>query len=441
MATKQEIVVSVVDKTAGALKGIGNRIDRLNKGIGGVSRVAGLAATAVGLIGGTNVIRSLVQTTARFQDLRTALSSVTGSARQGADAFDFVAKFSTKTQFGVEELSETFIKLKAAGIEPTEQLLTTFTDTAAVTTDQLGSLQAITDLFSRTVSGGLGLEELNRLADRGVPVFRILEEQLGLTRLQVSEFGKTAEGAEKIRTALQKGLDASFGGATAARVNNLSTQLSNLGIAFKNAQDAIGRQGFALALGEVVDSITNAITSNDQLIQKIGFNLTKAFLFAIEAGKLFIANIELIGNALGLLLGIKVVLTLTSWAVAFGSTLVTGIGLAIKAIRALAIVAARNPLIGGITLAIAGVEYFTGALTKLAEKFLSLDSVDGVIDDLVDKGKEFKDAIVGPDGIVKGLDEFNNGMASINERATEFQNKANAFNKELENAPAILTNR
>ena len=72
-------------------------------------------------------------------------------------------------------------------IQSTEDLLRTFTDAAAVTTDQVGSLTAITDLFARTTAGGLGLEDLNRLADRGLPVFDILNEKLGLSRTEISQ--------------------------------------------------------------------------------------------------------------------------------------------------------------------------------------------------------------------------------------------------------------
>lgn len=417
----QNIEIRVLDKTAGALTTIKGRLDGLNKGLFGINKVAGIASAALAGIFGGNVIRSIVQTSARFEDLRTSLSSVTGSAREGALAFDFVSKFSTKTQFGIEELSQAYIKLKAAGIQPTEELLTTFTDTAAITTDQIGSLQAITDLFSRTISGGLGLEELNRLADRGVPVFRILQEQLGLTRLEISEFGKTAEGAAKIRDALQKGLNELAGGATAARVNNLSTQLSNLSIASKNAQDAIGKQGFALALGDLVVQITDTITSNKELVQEVGLNLTKAFLGIVAVGKLVIANIGLIGKAFGAFIGLKIALSVGSIATAFAVTLVRGIAIAAKGLKMLALVAIRHPLIGGIALAIGGIEYFTGAISKLAEK-LGIVGEDSAFDDLLQKGSELKDTVLGQ---VKGLDDFNATMKNITKDAEELQKRAN----------------
>ena len=269
MAENIKIELVVVDKTSRALGNVNKQMKGLQTSGIKLTTVLKGAGAALLAIGATRLVKGIVATTARFEDLNDALASVTGSAEAGAQAFDFVSNFATKTQFGVEDLTTTFIKLKASGIEPTEDLLTLFTDTAAVTTDQIGSLQAITDLFARTTSGGLGLEELNRLADRGVPVFRILEEQLGLARLQISEVGKTAEGSKKILNALSKGLRADFGGATANVVDNLSTQFSNLSIALKNSADEFG-QGLSPVLKDTTADLTAFIENNEETIAALG---------------------------------------------------------------------------------------------------------------------------------------------------------------------------
>lgn len=235
------------------------------------SSVLNLKNALIGLGAGL-VIKSIVQTTARFQDLRTSLASVTGSAENGARAFSFISKFATKTQFSVEDLSTAFIKLKAAGIEPSEELLTTFTDTAAITTDQIGSLQAITDLYARTVSGGLGLESINRLGDRGVPILRILEQQLGLTRDQITKFGMTAEGAKTITDAFAKGIKDEFGGSTVALLDNLNVSFSNVGIALANVQDKVG-QGMSPALKAMTDELTKMLEENEELAISLGKGL------------------------------------------------------------------------------------------------------------------------------------------------------------------------
>ena len=265
MTNQVYIDIIARNKTLKAFKQVQSSTEKTKQSI------LNLKNALVGLGAGV-VVRSIINTTARFEDLRTSLASVTGSAQQGAEAFEFISQFATKTQFGIEDLSKSFIKLKAAGITPTEELLNIFTNTAAITTDQIGSLEAVTDLYARTVSGGLGLEEIQRLGDRGVPILKILEEQLGLTRGQISEFGKTAEGAKQIVDAFGKGITERFGDATTNLVGNLSTQFSNLQIALLNNADAFG-QGLAPAIKDATQEVTNLLVENQELIKSLGQDL------------------------------------------------------------------------------------------------------------------------------------------------------------------------
>lgn len=374
-----DYIVQIIgkDKTGKAFKQVESNVDKAKQS------VLTLKNAIIGL--GTGIaVRSIINTTARFQDLRTALTSVTGSAENGAQAFQFISKFATKTQFGVDDLTETFIKLKSAGIEPTEKLLTTFTDTSAVTTDQIGSLQAITDLFARSISGGLGLEDLNRLADRGVPVFKILEEQLGLTRLEVSKFGQTAKGAETIRRALVKGLDKSFGGATAERVKNLSTQISNLGIAFTNAQDILG-QGLSKELGTAIDNVTDFINVNEELIRQLGEGLGKSINAGIKGVENLVENFDLLKEIFIAIVGLKIAIVIAQI-----TTNVKGLTSAMALLNG---VISRNPIfvIGGT--AITAVALFGDKIKEL-------------------RG-ELKDTQIEIDGNTTSLNEFKNTIKEL----------------------------
>ena len=292
------LLLNIAVKNQQALGKVNNQLTQLQSSGIKLGTVLKGAAAGLAAIGATKLIGSIVSTTARFEDLGDALASVTGSAQAGAQAFDFVSDFATRTQFGVEDLTTTFIKLKASGIEPTEDLLTLFTDTAAITTDQLGSLQAITDLFARTTSGGLGLEELNRLADRGVPVFRILEEQLGITRLQISEVGKTAEGSQKILAALSAGIRKDFGGATARVTDNLSTQFSNFSIELKNVANEFGK-GLSPVLKDSTASLTEFLGENKELIATLGELAGKTLVLVISSiGKLIVFISDLVKSVI-----------------------------------------------------------------------------------------------------------------------------------------------
>ena len=254
------------DKTKGALRSVKGGLASIKNAVFSLKGAFVTLGTGVAL-------RSIGNVASNFEDLRDSLASVTGGVRKGAEAFDFITDFALRSQFSVENLTTSFITLKASGIEPTEKLLRVFTDTAAVTTDQLGTLDALTRVFSRGVQGGLGLEELNQIADRGVPIFKILEEQLGITRLEISKFGQTTEGARKILNALEKGLGTAFTGATQQKLDNLSTSSSNLGIAFRNSLDVIGQAGFSGALTEMNNTLAETLTLLDPVIRKLGVGL------------------------------------------------------------------------------------------------------------------------------------------------------------------------
>ncbi len=274
MATKKvNIDIIAKDKSKQALKGVQSNLDR-------VKSSAGKLKAALVAIGGALVVREVLRVTAEFEDLRDSLKSVTGSAEAGKQAFDFISDFATRTQFSVQDLSRSFITLKASGIEPTEKLLRVFTDTAAVTTDQLGVLEAMTRVFSRGVQGGLGLEELNQIADRGIPVFRILEEQLGITRLEISKFGQTTDGARKILEALEKGLGETFAGATEEKLDNLSVSFSNFGIALDNLKDAFGQE-VSPEVTRFTNNLAATITFIEPVIELLG-KLTKFLIQGVN---------------------------------------------------------------------------------------------------------------------------------------------------------------
>ena len=220
-------------------------------------------------LGGGAVINSIVQTGAEFQQLENSLNVVFGSVDAGAAAFERVQQFATQTQFDVQTLTQAFVQLKGAGVEPTEELLMTFADTASVTTDQMGTFQAALDLVSRSTAGGLGLEDLNRLADRGIPVFTILQEKLGLARLEVSEFGKTAEGANRVVSALLEGMREGFGGALANQAGLINFELGNLKIAMDNLKLALFEtfgEDAAQGIKALADAINNLAKNTDAIV-------------------------------------------------------------------------------------------------------------------------------------------------------------------------------
>ena len=119
------------------LKELKTGLAGLGKGADSVSgSFLKLAAAAGGIVGAVRGLQSIAQTGASFEDLRSSLNAVFGSIEEGSAAFDRVKKFAKTTQFSVQQLTKNFVQLKAAGVEPTTDLLRVFADTASVTTDE-----------------------------------------------------------------------------------------------------------------------------------------------------------------------------------------------------------------------------------------------------------------------------------------------------------------
>ncbi len=242
----------------------------------------GKVGAALAALGGAEALRGIVATGAAFQDLQNSLNVVFGGVDQGAAAFDRVNQFAASTQFSVQTLTGAFIQLKGAGIEPTDQLLQTFADTASVSTDQAGTLTAALDLLTRTTDGGLGLVDLQRLQDRGVPVFAILKEQIGKSRNELSEFGKTAAGAKIITDGLIAGLNQRFGGALATQVGLINFELNQLGDATDKFQKALFdtfSEDAATSIQGLTSAINKLAENMDGLLQ-IGKGLAQIFAVA-----------------------------------------------------------------------------------------------------------------------------------------------------------------
>ena len=254
-----------------------------------LTSLKGTIAAAGAALASAFAISSITATSARFEDLRITLGILYKDTATGAKAFDQIKKFAAESVFSVENLTESVVKLKAAGLNPTIEQMKLFADVSSVSADSVGALQAITDLFARTTAGGLGLEDLNRLADRGIPVFTILKDTLGLSRLEITKVGQSAEGAGRILAALSDGLQDTFGGSSAARANSLSQAFSNFGDAVDNAFDAIGQAGLNEALGEATRSITTFIEENKALIKSIGEGLGTAITLVVNNIKILVA--------------------------------------------------------------------------------------------------------------------------------------------------------
>jgi hypothetical protein len=244
------------------------------------------------------VIKPIIDITKEFETLRTTLRFVTGSVEGGQRAFGLLRSLSKQTQFSTKELSDTFITLQNSGIEPTEELLQTFIDTASATANSLDTLNDLTRLFAKGATGaGIGSQSLSQLASKGIPVFQILEKELGLTKTTLNKFADDAEGSAIILDALQKGLASTFGGASAQRAGDLAIVFKNLFENLKDVADLIGTDGgFSTSFKELLKNFGELLTVLSPVIIILG----KLLNFVTELANV---GLVLLNNSLKLVLG------------------------------------------------------------------------------------------------------------------------------------------
>lgn len=233
-------------------------------------------AAAAGIAAIVLPMKAIAGVGSQFEDLKDSLDQVFGSMEAGDQAMQKVFTFAQTTPFQIEDATKAFIALKSAGIEPSMNMLQTFADTASVSIDQLGTFEALIRVVQRSAGGGLGLEELNMIADRGIDVFGGLKEELGLSRDEIAEFGKTAEGAKKITDALVVTLNKKFGGAMESKMDNLSTKTSNMVIAFKQLGDEVFKSGLGDFLKNMADRLTDMANAIGKTVRRLRGDITVA---------------------------------------------------------------------------------------------------------------------------------------------------------------------
>lgn len=257
--TKQ--LTKALDKVKKKSKDAGNSG---KKGFAGFTKQLGkLKVAALGVVAAMAVVvtagKKIATVGMAFEDLQISLNTVFGGIEGGKKAFDQVISFAETTPFQIEDVTKAFIRLKSAGLEPNLEMLKTFGDAASIAGNATEAFASLVKIASKATGGGLGLEELEQLETQGIAVYPILRRQLGLTRDKIADFGKTTEGAALIIKALQAGLKKTTGGTMAARMENLSTKVSNLEISFKKLGLAIFQGGLGDALKNLTDRLTDFV--------------------------------------------------------------------------------------------------------------------------------------------------------------------------------------
>lgn len=196
----------------------------------------GAAAAITGL--------SLVKGFNRLKNIDTAKAQLEGlghSAKEVEAIMDSAMQSVKGTAYGFDEAATAAASAVAAGIEPGKELtryLSLVGDAAAQSKLSFADMGSIFNKIS--ASGKISMEEVNQLADQGIPIYKMLSKQLGVTQADVRDM--VSSGKVDSETFL-KAIETNIGGAAkiigeksfTGALSNITASLSRIGANFLDA--------------------------------------------------------------------------------------------------------------------------------------------------------------------------------------------------------------
>lgn len=291
MATKKDLIINLraKDLSGGPIGRLQNRLKAVsaagrNVGSALQKSFAGLDRLAIAGVGATALIgKTVVGTAANFERLGTVLETLEGSSDKAKESLEWVKNFTAKTPFELDEVAESFVKLKAFGLDPMANgLMTTLGDTAAAMGKPvIQAVEAVADAMTG---------ENERLKEFGIKASKVGDQieyrftQNGKTMVRAAD----ANNSAMIQSTLQSIWNDKFSGAMDKQSRTWGGMWSNLMDQFTQFQLLISEQGIFDLLKTRLAELLLVIQrmQKDGSLQKLAKNisdkLVKAFKFLAD---------------------------------------------------------------------------------------------------------------------------------------------------------------
>lgn len=226
----------------------------------GIMRKMGRAA--MGVAAGFSAISAaskLIEVAREFDVINASLVTMTGSTEAASEAFAQIQEFAKTTPYDLAQVANAFVKLKAMGLDPSEQALESYGNTAAAMGKSLNQMvEAVADAATF---------EFERLKEFGIKA-----------RQQADTVTFTFRGVEttvkKNSAAIQGYLlalgETDFAGAMADRSETLDGALSNLSDSWDNLFLTIANAGVADLIEDTARSTIKLLDATSRLVKLAG---------------------------------------------------------------------------------------------------------------------------------------------------------------------------
>ena len=197
------------------------------------SKMVGAAAIAIGAFG-----LASIKMAGDMEQTMVAFTTLLGSAKKAKEFLAEMADFAAHTPFTLIGLQKSSKQLLAFGFEAKSiiPMMTNIGDAVgALGGGEVEIARVVRALGQMNAKGKVSAEEMNQLAETGIPVWKLLAKNIGTdTKGAMAQVTKGTVDAATGISALLKGMADSFGGSMQAQSKTLLGMFSNL-------QDNVGQ--------------------------------------------------------------------------------------------------------------------------------------------------------------------------------------------------------
>lgn len=213
-----QILITAKDQTKGGFSSAKANMRELEASSQRLNAVLGGARTAFQALVGGAIVTKLVSVQREFDVLNASLVTVTGSSAAAQREFAWIKEFAATTPFALNEVTGAFIKLKALGLDATEETLRSYGNTASAFGKSLEQfIEAVADAstgeFERLKEFGIKAKQDGEVVSL---TFQGLTTTIGNNSREITKYLDDIGNNQ-------------FAGAMQRRAESLDGALSNLG--------------------------------------------------------------------------------------------------------------------------------------------------------------------------------------------------------------------
>lgn len=428
-----------IAETNDELEGVSGASEKAGASIASfTTRLVGLVAAAFGINTVIDKIKEMLDTGDKFERLSMQMDQTMGSLAAGEQAAAWVTDFAKNTPLQMDQVTETFVRLKNFGLDPMDGAMQAIVDQAAKLGKGYEDVEGISLALGQAwAKQKLQGEEILQLIERGVPVWDLLAKTTGKSTAEIQKMSEAGLlGRDAIKAMIDE-MGKQSAGAAAQSMTLMSGFVSNLKDEWSLFLNTVAKSGaldYAKTQLAALLAYIQELKATGQL-KEYAQNLSDGFVAISEASKTVvlaikdnIGTIALLAKAYAAVKIVGFINDAKNLGVALGTTLASGASAAANRANLLATALRAAPWLLAIDQAFKLAGAYTQLKTANAELAKSQAQNNKVQDEAAKKLAEFN-AQTGLN--VQSLDDIiamqNAGSVAVDEYTGKWRLAANTL--------------